>query len=116
MSSEEHDALACMQRRLLTSPRMRHRTRYGGFMRKVILAMSVTLDGFTAGPNDEMDWVTDNINDEYQLWVHPVILGSGKPLFKNIKDGQKLKLVNAETYKNGVVALDYQPAGKEVKK
>src|SRR5438270_2965882 len=24
--------------------------------------------------------------DEYQLLVHPVVLGSGKPLFKNIKD------------------------------
>jgi len=33
-------------------------------MRKVILSMSVTLDGFAAGPNGEMDWVTDHNDDE----------------------------------------------------
>lgn len=27
-------------------------------MRKVILSMHVTLDGFVAGPNREMDWIT----------------------------------------------------------
>jgi dihydrofolate reductase len=26
-------------------------------MRKVILSMNVSLDGFVAGPNDEMDWL-----------------------------------------------------------
>ena len=50
--------------------------------------------------------------DEYHLLVHPVVLGSGKPLFKNIKDRLGLKLVKTETFKNGVVLLLYQP-GKE---
>ncbi|MCZ7385267.1 MAG: dihydrofolate reductase family protein [Candidatus Methanoperedens sp.] len=50
--------------------------------------------------------------DEYHLLVHPVVLGSGKPLFKNIKDRLSLKLVNAETFKNGVVLLLYQPETK----
>ena len=27
-------------------------------MRKVILAMQISLDGFVGGPNGEMDWVT----------------------------------------------------------
>jgi dihydrofolate reductase len=45
--------------------------------------------------------------DEYQLFVHPVALGNGKPLFNDIKDRINLKLVNAKTYKNGVVLLDY---------
>jgi hypothetical protein len=26
-------------------------------MRRVILQMMVTLDGFVAGPNDELDWI-----------------------------------------------------------
>src|SRR5258708_25237826 len=30
--------------------------------------------------------------DEYQLLVHPVILGSGKPLFQDIKDQGTLRL------------------------
>jgi dihydrofolate reductase len=50
--------------------------------------------------------------DEYQLLVHPVILGSGKPLFQDIKDQVKLKLVNTKTHPSGVVVLTYQPREK----
>jgi len=51
--------------------------------------------------------------DEYQILVHPVILGRGKPLFQDIKDRVKLKLVNTKTHPSGVVVLSYQPARKE---
>ncbi len=47
--------------------------------------------------------------DEYQLLVHPVLLGDGKPLFKNIKEKVTLKLVNTEARPSGVVVLTYQP-------
>lgn len=47
--------------------------------------------------------------DEYQLLVHPVILGSGKPHFGSLKDQVKLKLVNTKTRPSGVVVLTYQP-------
>ncbi|MFL5625031.1 MAG: dihydrofolate reductase family protein [Ktedonobacteraceae bacterium] len=50
--------------------------------------------------------------DEYQLLVHPVVLGSGKPLFKNIKDRQNLKLIKTKTFPSGVVGLYYQPDKK----
>ncbi len=46
--------------------------------------------------------------DEYQILVHPVILGSGKPLFQDITDQVKLKLVQTRTHPSGVVALYYQ--------
>ncbi len=48
--------------------------------------------------------------DEYQLLVHPIILGSGKPLFKDIEHRVNLKLVNTRTHPSGVVILHYQPA------
>jgi dihydrofolate reductase len=51
--------------------------------------------------------------DEYQLLVHPVVLGSGKPLFKNIKDRVNLKLVETRTFHSGVVLLNYSPDKKE---
>ncbi len=50
--------------------------------------------------------------DEYQFLVHPVILGSGKPLFQDLKDQVKLKLVNIKTHPSGVVVLTYQPREK----
>ena len=51
--------------------------------------------------------------DDYHLFVNPVVLGSGMPLFKNIKGRHNLKLVNTKTFKSGVVLLDYQPDRKE---
>src|ERR1700681_164295 len=33
--------------------------------------------------------------DKYQLWIHPIILGRGKPLFKNLKTGLRLKLTDS---------------------
>ncbi len=47
--------------------------------------------------------------DEYQLLIHPVLLGEGKPLFEHIKQQVNLKLVNTEARSSGVVVLTYQP-------
>jgi dihydrofolate reductase len=47
--------------------------------------------------------------DEYQLLVHPFLLGDGKRLFDNIKQKVDLKLVNTEARSSGVVVLTYQP-------
>lgn len=47
--------------------------------------------------------------DEYQLVVHPVILGSGLPLFKNIRDKVSLTLLKTKTFGSGAVVLYYEP-------
>ena len=47
--------------------------------------------------------------DEYQLSVQPIVLGSGLPLFKNIKDRIYLKLLKTKTFGCGAVALYYEP-------
>jgi dihydrofolate reductase len=51
--------------------------------------------------------------DEYQIFVNPVVLGSGKPLFQGIKDRINLKLLKTKTFSNSVALLCYQPAEKE---
>jgi dihydrofolate reductase len=45
--------------------------------------------------------------DEVSLAVHPVLLGGGKPLFKDIKDRITLRLVDKKTYSTGLVSLSY---------
>jgi len=48
--------------------------------------------------------------DEYRLRVHPIVLGSGVPLFKGLKERMPLKLIDSQTFQSGVVILHYQPA------
>ena len=45
--------------------------------------------------------------DEYQLDVQPIILGSGLPLFKNVRDRIDLKLLKTKTFGCGAVMLYY---------
>jgi len=50
--------------------------------------------------------------DEYQVWVNPVVLGQGKPLFAGVIEPVKLNLLQTTAFKNGVVLLSYEPAQK----
>jgi dihydrofolate reductase len=50
--------------------------------------------------------------DEYSLWVHPLVLGSGKRLFAGGIAPFNLKLVDTKTTSTGVVILTYQPANR----
>ena len=52
------------------------------------------------------------IVDEFQLCVHPIILGKGLPLFKNINDRVDLKLIKSKTFGSGAIVLYYEPAKK----
>jgi len=47
--------------------------------------------------------------DEYQLGVQPTVVGSGLPLFKNIKDRVDLKLLKTRTFGCGAIVLYYGP-------
>jgi dihydrofolate reductase len=50
--------------------------------------------------------------DEFQLCVHPVVLGNGLPLFKNITERIDLKLLKTKTFGSGAVVLYYEPVKK----
>ena len=45
--------------------------------------------------------------DGYWLFVNPIILGQGIPLFTNIKDKIKLQLVTTRQFTSGVTELSY---------
>jgi len=49
--------------------------------------------------------------DVYQLLVHPIFLGGGKPLFEGMQQPTNLKLLHTQTYRNGVSVLYFEPKG-----
>jgi len=50
--------------------------------------------------------------DEYRLLVFPVILGSGKRLFREESNTTHLRLVDSRTFSSGVELLTYQPVAE----
>ena len=48
-----------------------------------------------------------NLIDGYWLFVNPIILGQGIPLFVDIKDKIKLKLLTTRQFTSGVTELNY---------
>ncbi|MFZ4269921.1 dihydrofolate reductase family protein [Streptomyces arboris] len=46
--------------------------------------------------------------DEYRVYVHPVLLGRGRPFFGEAADRQGLRLLESRTFGNGVVLLRYE--------
>ncbi|MRG47314.1 dihydrofolate reductase [Chitinophaga sp. SYP-B3965] len=48
-----------------------------------------------------------NLIDGYWLFVNPIILGQGIPLFAGIKDKIKLKLLTTRQFASGVTELNY---------
>jgi dihydrofolate reductase len=46
--------------------------------------------------------------DEYRVILQPVLIGRGNPLFKDITERMRLKLISARTFGSGVVLLSYQ--------
>ncbi|MFA5046707.1 MAG: dihydrofolate reductase family protein [Paludibacter sp.] len=51
--------------------------------------------------------------DEFWLFVNPILLGQGIPLFKGVTETTKLKLVETKTFSSGVIALHYETKRNE---
>ncbi len=52
--------------------------------------------------------MTAGLIDDYRITVYPIVLGEGKPLFTEVNNRMKLKLLGTRTFKSGPVALRYQ--------
>ena len=59
------------------------------------------------GANRISFFMKENLVDELMLSVHPILLGSGKPLFENLDERKKLLLTNSITYNTGLIQLYY---------
>src|SRR5688572_28744084 len=66
-------------------------------------------DIFAGSPGTIVALTNLDLIDEYQLTVHPVIAGSGLPLFKNIRDKIILKCLKTKTFSSGAITMYYEP-------
>jgi dihydrofolate reductase len=59
-------------------------------------------------PSASQSLLNEGLIDEFWLFVNPIILGQGMPLFKGITGTTKLTLVESKTFECGVIALHYK--------
>ena len=59
-------------------------------------------------PGASQSLLNQGLIDEFWLFVNPIILGQGMPLFKDVTGTTKLKLVESKTFAGGVIALHYE--------
>jgi dihydrofolate reductase len=53
----------------------------------------------------------NHLLDELRLFVHPVVVGSGRRLFDDGSDPVEFALVDSHAFDNGVISLTYKPTG-----
>ncbi len=51
--------------------------------------------------------MAEGLIDGYWLFVNPIVLGRGIPVFANVKDRDALRLVKSHVFSSGVIALHY---------
>jgi dihydrofolate reductase len=76
------------------------------------LRQHASKDVFVGSPGLIVALTNLNLIDEYQLCVHPVIIGKGLPLFKTINDRTILKLLKTKIFNSGSIVLYYEPTNK----
>ena len=54
------------------------------------------------------DLMADGLVDSYTRFVHPLVIGSGKKLFRDNDDVRRLRLVSSKATGTGVLALSYE--------
>ena len=52
--------------------------------------------------------IAHDLIDEYELWLHPIVLGTGKKLFRDGNPKIAIRLVDCRTTANGLVILTYE--------
>jgi dihydrofolate reductase len=59
-------------------------------------------------PTASQSLLNEGLIDEFWLFVNPIILGQGMPLFKNVTGTTNLNLVESKTFPCGAIALHYK--------
>ena len=54
------------------------------------------------------DLVRERLIDEFHLFVNPVAIGQGVPIFDKLEEWQQLKLIKSKTFNCGIILLHYE--------
>lgn len=66
-------------------------------------------DILIGSPGMIMSCLKRNLLDEYQILVHPIVVGHGLPLFKDIEERVELTFLNSKPLECGAVLSYYAP-------
>jgi dihydrofolate reductase len=64
-------------------------------------------DLLLGGADLAVSFMEHDLIDEFRIYVHPILIGRGKPLFSGSDTKQVLRLAETRTFGNGVVLLRY---------
>ena len=80
-----------------------------GDVGEVLAALRTEFDGNldVAGANLAGQFVRRGLVDEYQLMIHPVVLGSGTPFWPTLDGPRRLRLTETRRFESGVMLLSY---------
>jgi len=96
-------------RSLEEGPNWKHLELRHDIDRDEILALKRQNDVTILGSGSIVQQLTNlGLMDSYMLAIVPVVLGNGKPLFKDVQK-TKLKLEDSKSFDNGVVVNTYSP-------
>ena len=60
------------------------------------------------GASFDSSLIKEKLIDEFYLVVNPLIMGNGKNIFKDLKEIQKLTLIESKVFDGGTVLLHYE--------
>jgi dihydrofolate reductase len=60
------------------------------------------------GASFDSSLIKENLIDEFYLFVNPIVMGNGKTIFKDIKELQKLSLIESKVFDYGLILLQYE--------
>jgi dihydrofolate reductase len=60
------------------------------------------------GVSFDSSLIKANLIDEFYLFVNPLIMGTGKTIFKDLREIQKFTLIESKTFDCGLVLLHYE--------
>lgn len=54
-------------------------------------------------------FIQEGLIDEFQIWVHPVFIQNGVPMFRDMEENIYLQFIRTRSFRSGVVILYYKP-------